>query len=463
MSDYDVVIIGSGIGATASGAILASNGLKILLVEKNNFIGGRCSTYEKDGFNMDVGIHLIGRTHKGPHGRILNMIGMEDAIEWVPLRKPGPKWYHQGKIWTFPREFKDLVSESEFSKLMKVFRDLLRIKDTKELDRITVKSWLSQYSNNVLIHSFINTLCWLYFVFPYYEASAGEFVRCISSLSRDMSVGYPKGGCVSIPKAYAKGIKKFGGEIKTELQVRKIVVEDNIAKGIELDNGEFISSNIVISNAGIIETVSNLVGRNYFNKTYLDGLNKFKYSMSGIMFKIALKKPITNFKVVSSFTSEDPEERFKSILAGKVPDETDLFIPVPSNFDPNLAPKGKQLIIAGTPVTLKSFEKNREKWIKNSMKSIENIFPDLSENLMWMDITTPKDIELMAGKDASAIGLSQIAGQTGNDRPSSAFSIEGLYLVGADTGKGGIGTELAANSAIECSEVILKKIRKTIT
>jgi len=459
MSDYDVVIIGSGIGATASGAILASNGLKILLVEKNNFIGGRCSTYEKDGFNMDVGIHLIGRTSKGPHGRILNMIGMEDAIEWVPLRKPGPRWYHQGKIWTFPREFKELVSESEFSKLMKVFRDLLRIKDTKELDKITVKSWLSKYSNNVLIHSFINTLCWLYFVFPYYEASAGEFVRCISSLSRDLSVGYPKGGCVSIPKAYAKGIKKYGGEIKTELHVKKVVIENNIAKGIELDNGEFISSNIVISNAGIIETVSNLVGRNYFNKTYLDGLDKLKYSMSGIMFKIALKKPITNFKVVSSFTSEDPEERFKSILAGKVPDETDLFIPVPSNFDPNLAPKGKQLIIAGTPVTLESFEKNREKWIKNSMESIENIFPELSDNLMWMDITTPQDIEFMAGKDASAIGLSQITGQTGIDRPSSVFPIEGLYLVGADTGKGGIGTELAALSAIECSEIILRKKR----
>ena len=177
------------------------------------------------------------------------------------------------------------------------------------------------------------------------------------------------------------------------------------------------------------------------------------------MFKIALKKPITNFKVVSSFTSEDPEERFKSILAGKVPDETDLFIPVPSNFDPNLAPKGKQLIIAGTPVTLESFEKNREKWIKNSMESIENIFPELSDNLMWMDITTPQDIELMAGKDASAIGLSQITGQTGIDRPSSVFPIEGLYLVGADTGKGGIGTELAAKSAIECSEIILRKKR----
>ena len=121
--------------------------------------------------------------------------------------------------------------------------------------------------------------------------------------------------------------------------------------------------------------------------------------------------------------------------------------------------KGKQLIIAGTPVTLDCFEKNREKWINNSRNSIENIFPELSDNLMWMDITTPQDIELMAGKDASAIGLSQITGQTGSDRPSSVFPIEGLYLVGADTGIGGIGTELAALSAIECSEIILRKKR----
>ncbi|MFB0562503.1 MAG: phytoene desaturase family protein [Candidatus Lokiarchaeia archaeon] len=460
MSDYDVVVIGGGIGGTAAGAILASNGLKTLLVEKNEFIGGRCSTYEKEGFKIDVGVHSFGRTSKGPLGNVLNMIGMEDAVEWVLARSPGPLWYHQGKFWKFPRDLEKLVPDSDFSSLTKLFSDIMQLQETKELDTISIKSWLSRYTDNTVVHSFFNTVCGLYFVVPYYEASAGEFVRCLASLSRDLSTGYPKGGCISIPLAYTQGIEKFGGDVKTGVSAKKIVVDDEKVQGVELDSGEFVSSKLVISNAGIRDTVNNMVGRNYFNENYLEKTDKLKYSMSALTLKVALEEPITHFKMVSSFSLEDPEEKFKRILEGKVPDEVDLFCPVPSNYDPSLAPKGTQLIIAGTAAPLESFDKNREKWINNSMKSLENMFPGLSDNLMWLDVTTPKDIEILGGKEAAVIGVSQTVDQSGVNRPSSTLPIEGLYLVGGDAGGWGIGTELAAKSAIECSEIILRKTKK---
>ncbi|MFX1387805.1 MAG: FAD-dependent oxidoreductase, partial [Promethearchaeota archaeon] len=66
MFDYDIVIIGGGIGGTAIGAILTAKGFKILLIEKNKFIGGRCSSYEKEGFKIDVGVHSFGRSGRGP-------------------------------------------------------------------------------------------------------------------------------------------------------------------------------------------------------------------------------------------------------------------------------------------------------------------------------------------------------------------------------------------------------------
>jgi phytoene dehydrogenase-like protein len=59
LSDYDIVIIGSGVGGTAVGALLASKNLNTLLIEKNEIIGGRCSTYEKDGFKIDGIIKAI--------------------------------------------------------------------------------------------------------------------------------------------------------------------------------------------------------------------------------------------------------------------------------------------------------------------------------------------------------------------------------------------------------------------
>jgi len=463
MAEYDVIIIGGGVGGTGVGALLASKGLKILLIEKNDNIGGRCSTYTKEGFKMDVGIHSFGRTGKGPLGKILNMIGMQEAVEWVLARKPGPRWYHKGQFWAFPRELKNFIPDSEFSIIMKLFRDVMRIKDTQKLDSISVKSWLSEYTSNALIHSFISIFSSIYLVTPYYMASAGEFVRCLSSLSKDLSLGYPKGGCIAVPLAYTNGIKKFGGVVKTKLSAEKIVVKDGKVQGVELNNGEFVSSKIVISNAGIRETINKLVGRDYFNKKYLEYTDNLKYSMSAVTFKIALKKPITHYKVVSLFNFEDHETKFRSILDGKVPDDVDLFIPVPSNYDPNLAPKGKQLILAGTAVSPENFEKHKEKWIKNSMKSLEMVFPELSNNLLWMDVTTPKDIEILGGKESSVVGISQSVGQVGVDRPSSVLPIEGLYLVGGDAGGWGIGTELAAQSAIDCAELILSNKKKITT
>jgi prolycopene isomerase len=460
MSVYDVAVIGGGVGGTAVGAILSSKGLRTLLVEKNKNIGGRCSTYEKKGFKIDVGVHSFGRTSKGPHGRVLKMIGMENAVEWVPARSPGPSQYYQGRFWKFPKELGGLIPPSDAQKVTRLFSEIMQVQDTKDLDNTNTKSWLSKYTNNTLVHSFINTICMLYFVIPYTEASAGEFVRCMSSLIKHLSTGYPKGGCISVPQAYADGISKFKGVVKTAISAKRIIVEDQRIRGVELADGEFVSSKTVISNAGIRETVNNLVGRSHFDGNYLEKVDKLKYSMSALALKVALKRPITDLKLVFSFSSEDPEQKYESILKGYVPDEVDLFIPIPSNYDPNLAPKGRQLIIAGTWMTQEIFDKNRERWIDNSMRCLQNIFPVLSDNLMWWDVTTPKDIELLAGKEASVVGVGQKVGQTGVNRPSSILPIEGLYIVGGDAGGWGIGTELAAESAIQCSELILKKHRK---
>ncbi|TFG06506.1 MAG: NAD(P)/FAD-dependent oxidoreductase, partial [Promethearchaeota archaeon] len=342
MTNYDAIIIGSGIGGTAVGGILASKGLRTLIVEKNNFIGGRCSTYEKEGFKVDVGVHSFGRTSKGPLGEVLRLIGRENAIEWSLARNPGPRWFCKGKIWSFPRELEKLIPADELPGVVKVFNKVMRIRKTDELDNVDVKTWISKFTKNELIHSFINTICGLYFVIPYYEASAGEFIRCLSSLSADISTGYPKGGCVSIPQAYVDGMKKFGGEIKTGKAVKKIEVEDGRVQGVILENDEFISSKIVISNAGIKETINELIGRSYFNKHYLGTIDKLKYSMSALTLKIALKQKITEYKVLNSFSVEDPEEKYKIMLKGKVPDNIDVFAPIPSNYDPSLAPKGKQ-------------------------------------------------------------------------------------------------------------------------
>ncbi|MFX1572004.1 MAG: phytoene desaturase family protein [Promethearchaeota archaeon] len=460
MTDYDVIVIGGGIGGTAVGALLASNKLKTLLVEKNKLIGGRCSTYEKEGFKVDLGVHSFARCQHGPLGAILNKIGMQNAIDWSIAGNDEARWHLENNLYQFPEDFRKLLPKEDFLGLIKLISETSKINNTNELDTINVKSWLNQYTTNTLIHSYFYIICGLYFVIPYYIVSTGEFIRCLTTLNKFQSVGYPKGGCISIPSAYADGIRKYKGSVKTGTSIQEIVIEDDKVKGVKLDNGEFISSKIVISNAGIKETVNTLIGRKYFDKSYLKEMDNLKYSMSALTLKIALKKPLSPYKIVVSFTSEDPEKKNKSILNGKVPDEIDFFIPIPSNYHASIAPEGCQLMTAGTFVPKDNFKKNEEKWIENSMNTLEKVFPDLSKNILWCDITTPYDIETMWGKEGSVIGVSQTTGQVGINRPAISLPIKGLYMVGGDAGGWGIGTELAAQSALECSEIILKKIHE---
>ncbi len=81
--EYDVIVVGAGIGGLGAGALLAHAGYRVLVVEKNSLVGGRCTTYEREGFFVDVGVHLFGLGDKGPLGEILRRIDRPHAVEWV--------------------------------------------------------------------------------------------------------------------------------------------------------------------------------------------------------------------------------------------------------------------------------------------------------------------------------------------------------------------------------------------
>lgn len=87
----DVLILGAGIGGSALGALLACRGYKVRILERNAFVGGRCVSYRKEGFTIDVFVHMFGRCEKGPYGEILRRAGRTDTLRWwhaSPVSKP---------------------------------------------------------------------------------------------------------------------------------------------------------------------------------------------------------------------------------------------------------------------------------------------------------------------------------------------------------------------------------------
>ena len=108
-----VVVIGTGPGGSSCAALLASRGMDVTVLEQNDFIGGKCSTYEENGFKVDTGIHMFATGASGPHGQVARELGVsqpwlvKDPSETMWMNEKGFFYLHQKT--TSPAALKELV------------------------------------------------------------------------------------------------------------------------------------------------------------------------------------------------------------------------------------------------------------------------------------------------------------------------------------------------------------------
>ncbi len=458
-----VIIIGGGIGGTAVGALLAHKGFYVTLFDKNSIIGGRCTTYEKEGFKIDVGVHLFGEGAQGPLQAILEKLEMPNALEWALSRNPRPLLNYKGQKSIYSRKtMAQLLPPSEFDNVTKFFADCMSIRKKRinELYYTDLETYLKQYSTNPTFHSFIAMICGQYFCIPPNVASTGEFIRSFRGVVSKQASAYPIGGCIAIPEAYCKAIEKFGGAVKLNSEINQILLKNNQAFGIELKDGATYEADIIISNADIQNTVFNLVGEEYFPDNYVKSVKKLTYAQHCMAIKVALDKKVTDQKLIMHIHIDysNMNAYIEKLMKGQIPDEIGGMITIPSNYDPGLAPDGKQLIFLGTAISSDWRHQDWHKWGERCLESLQKVLPEIEGHVMWYNIDTPALVEKYAGEDGNIIGVAQTINQVKDRRPSQETPIKNLYLVGCEAGGWGIGTELAANSALELAEMLIKKV-----
>jgi len=445
LEKYDTIVIGSGIGGLAIGAILVSRERehKVLILEKNNSVGGRLFSYEKEGFKLDIGAHVFSRSNKGPVGEILRLVGKEDSIDFTYVR---PLTSYQGKLFPFPRGLQGIVPDKDFERLNQMFGVMMSLSppQTEELEEVDLYSYVQRFTDNGLINACINNICMVYLVVPYYRASAGEFIRCIQVEARTRASGYPLGGCGAVAELIASGIKALGGVIETNAKVDRIIVENSVAKGVVVGGKTYLADNI-ISNADIKHTMLDLVGEDKLDEHYLNQIRPLEYSYSALVVRLALDKVLADWKLITHIASDDPVGYHKALEEGKVPDGLSAFLPVPSNFAPDVAPEGKQLLTVATAVP---YDFPHIESLKQILLDLaQHFLPEIKKHIMWVDVTTPSDINKFVGENGAVIGVAQTVTQSGRNRPSFTTPIQNLYLCGGEAGGWGVGVELAVESA----------------
>lgn len=310
MKRYDIVILGSGLGGLVCGAILAKEGYKVCILEKNRQIGGNLQTFSRDKVIFDSGVHYIGGLGKGQNlYQIFQYLGIMDQLNLQQLdqnafdvvmfhgdeREYKMAQGYENFIETLSRDFPEereaitrycdtmrevcakfplynLRNGSYFEKM-----EAVEIGAKPFIDSLTQNETLRQVlaGNNLLYAGVADKT-------PFY-------VHALVLNSYIESAWRCVGGGSQIARALAKVIRDRGGEIRRHAKVCRIVEAEEAVQYVELENGERVYGGRFISNIHPVKTLE-MVDSPLIRPVYRNRLKSLENSISIFILNVVLKK-----------------------------------------------------------------------------------------------------------------------------------------------------------------------------
>lgn len=477
-----LVVIGGGIGGLGAAGLFARKGYDVTLVEKNANLGGRANIFASDGFKFDMGPSWYLAPDIFEHFFRLMGERVEDHLDLVKLspsyriffrHDPDRLDIHSDierdtaafdaiepgsgeklRVYLKQSEYQYGVATEHF-----MFKNYDRIWDFLNKRVATEGQKLSVFSK---MHNFVSRFFKtkkLQQVMEYtmvflgtspYEAPA--LYNLMSHMDFNQGVFYPQGGFYELIKALANIAEKNGATLRTSSPVKRIIVENGNARGVELASGEVIHADLVISNADMEHTESRLLenGHRTFTERYW---KKRVMAPSAFIMYLGVSEKLPELIHHNLLFSEDWRRNFAEIYDDpRLPDEPSLYVCAPSVSDPSVAPEGKENLFVLVPIAsgLEISDDEKERYADRvlALMEVEMGLTGLRQKIEYKRIYTVENFAAdYNAYRGSALGLAHTLMQTAIFRPKNfSKKVKGLYYVGAGTNPG-IGTQICLISA----------------
>ncbi|HSC83887.1 MAG TPA: NAD(P)/FAD-dependent oxidoreductase [Pseudomonas sp.] len=497
-SDYDAIIIGSGIGGLTTAALLAKLGKRVCVLEQHYTAGGYTHSYEREGYEWDVGVHYIGEVHKpwSAIRRIFDVIS-DGKLEWAPMDA------HYDRIVIGKQTYDYVAGRDEFKAEMKQHFP----EDAVAIDRYV--ELLSEVSARVprffagqalprslgMLYAKLRRL-WLpaYFFKTTREVLEGltqnqELIGVLTAQWGDYGLppaqaafvmhamvakhyitggNYPVGGAIRISESIIPQIEAAGGQVFTYAGVDKILVENDRAVGVRLHkDGLEIRAPQIVSCAGLVPTYTRLLDASVANEHgLLVPLQKVKLSAATLCLYAGFKGsaaelglPKTNYWV---YPSHDHDYNVSSFESGQNPAMPLIYISFPSAKDPAwdaqyphkatveiVAPTLPQWFAQWKGSTWgkrgEEYEAFKAQLTEQLLETLYQHQPQLRGSLDFCELGTPLSTEWYQWNEQGEIyGIDHTVQRFDQHWIHSQTPIKGLYLTGADTVTAGVGGALMA-------------------
>ena len=479
------VVIGTGFGGLAAAIRLSVKGYRVQMLEKLDAPGGRAYVHKQDGFTFDAGPTIITLPHL--IGELFTLCGRE-MKDHVDLRLMSPFYrirFDDGTHFDYSNNdeemlaqieqlspedvqgFKNLMVASErcfqlgfvelgmvpfetFGDVVKAMPNLIKMKAWQTIYGLVAKH--IKHPKLRIVMSFHPLLIGGN---PY---SVTAVYALIHSLERRWGVHSAMGGTGAIVNALVNLLEERQVPIRYNAPVTRIRVADGRTTGVELDSGEFIPADIVVSNGDAAWTYRHLVEPQH-RKHWTDRrIAKGKYSSGLFVWYFGTDRRYED--VPHHMMVLGP--RYKGLLQDIFKNHTlskdfSLYLYRPTATDPSLAPPGCDSFYVLSVVPNLSSETDWPAVTAQYQDAIataleESVLPNLRQHVVSSKVTTPQDFQdrLWSYKGAG-FGLEPILVQSAWFRPHNrSEDVDGLFMVGASSQPGaGVPSVLMSAKMLE--------------
>lgn len=485
------IVIGAGIGGLASSILLANNGYRVTVIEKNGTVGGKMQQHEADGYRFDTGPSLLTMPFLLENLFKSSGENLSDYLKFSEL-DPLCRYFYPDKtifdnysdkekskkeIEKFAPE--DVKNYDRFLKISKkiyertsdafLFNPLYEFKDLKSVNifnlfRIDALSTVSQkvdhFFNSPYLRQFFKR-------FTTYNGSspfkAPATLNVIPHVELNQGGYYVHGGMYKIAIALEKLALKKDVDFLFNTPVEQIKTEKDRIKGVQLVNGDKLFCDILFANTDATDTILNLMPESSFNEKRIKKQKEIEPSCSGFVVMLGCRKKWDQLKHHNVFFSSDYKKEFNDIFdLKKLPEDPTIYIANTSYSDPSHAPKnGSNLFILVNAPYIHSYQNwpNLKQFYTTFL--IEELekrgLMGLNESIETIDIITPLDFfEKYRSNRGSIYGTSSNSRFSAFLRPrNKEKSFKNLYMVGGSTHPGG-GIPLVIQSAFNAIELLTR-------
>lgn len=480
-NEFDVIVIGSGIGGLGCAALLAKKGYRPLVLEHHTKVGGYYGSFQRDGFFFNTGAtEITGLWDGGPIDLFLQDLELNKTDYFVENSykyKRGGKEIKafddvdafKGQLASlFPEEADNLdaffndarISFDEWYGELHKYGTILSPEITRavfgefELERHTrenpnftnwrTKSWkqkMDEYFTNQGLRDLLNSIV--------NHMSADLNVVPAEAVLRDYGFirygsFFPKGGAQKFVEAIKTFIENHGGKVLVSHRVERILTEDGAVKGVE-SRDQIFHSPVVVSASDVKNSILSMVDRSELDQTYIESIQAIAMMETYFSAYLGVDMDLTHYPtmIFDDDTSLD-----------------DLFhMTIYTNADPSYAPEGMATISIRTIGSYDDFpdRENREyvrkkRAVTNELiDTADEVIPGLKENIIVRFAATPRTYERYTlATEGSCEGPFW---STEVKRRYYKTPLKGLYLAGS-TAYPGAGLEQALMTGIICANDI---------